>query len=126
MICGVFYFYISRTRHTNSTLVIRVQTCAHPIYETTTNLFINGMLALLRNPRQLARFAAEPALAEPAVEELLRYDGPLGAVTRVAAAPVTIHDRAIAPSDRVFAMLHAANRDPRQLDRKSTRLNSSH
>src|SRR3546814_5061779 len=72
------------------------------------------MLALLRNPHQLARFAADPALAEPAVEELLRYDGPPGAVTRVAAAPVTIHDRAIAPGDRVFAILHAANRDPRQ------------
>ena len=83
-------------------------------HETTTNLFGNGMLALLRNPHQLARLAADPALAEPAVEELLRYDGPLGAVTRVAAAPATIHGRAIAPGDRVFAMLHAANRDPRQ------------
>src|SRR3546814_11241738 len=38
-------------------------------HETTTNLFGNGMLALLRNPHQLARFAADPGLAAPAGPE---------------------------------------------------------
>ena len=85
-------------------------------HETTTNLIGNGMLALLRAPRELARLRDDPALAESAVEEMLRYDGPSGVMTRIAAEDVAIGGTKIARGDRLFLMINAANRDPRQFD----------
>ena len=85
-------------------------------HETTTNLIGNGMLALLRAPRELARLRDDPALAESAVEEMLRYDGPSGVMTRIAAEDVSIDGVKIARGDRLFLMINAANRDPRQFD----------
>lgn len=81
-------------------------------HETTTNLIGNGVLALLRHPDQLARLRVEPELMESAVEEMLRYDGPAASVTRVARDAVEMGGRRIAPGDRLFLMLNAANRDP--------------
>jgi cytochrome P450 len=85
-------------------------------HETTTNLIGNGMLALLRAPRELARLRDDPTLAESAVEEMLRYDGPSGVMTRIAVEDVAIHGAKIARGDRLFLMINAANRDPRQFD----------
>ncbi len=83
-------------------------------HETTTNLLANGLMALMHHPAECARLVAEPGLAPSAVEEFLRYDGPVAAVARIAREPVSIDDVEIAPGDRVFCMLNAANRDPRQ------------
>jgi cytochrome P450 len=81
-------------------------------HETTTNLIGNGMLALLRHPAEQARLAADPSLAAGAVEEMLRYDGPTQAMTRIALEAVPLGGRTIGRGDRVFALLNAANRDP--------------
>jgi cytochrome P450 len=83
-------------------------------HETTTNLIGNGLVALLRHPSQLAALAAEPLLAGSAVEELLRYDGPTQAVTRIAVEDVELRGRQIRRGARVFLNLSAANRDPEQ------------
>lgn len=83
-------------------------------HETTTNLIGNGLLALLRHPDQLRRLRDEPALLRPAIEELLRYDGPVSAMARVALEDVSLGGKTIHRGDRVFNMLNAANRDPRQ------------
>jgi len=84
-------------------------------HETTTNLIGNGLVALLRHPSELAALAAEPLLAGSAVEELLRYDGPTQAVTRIAVEEVELRGRQIRRGARVFLNLSAANRDPEQL-----------
>lgn len=81
-------------------------------HETTTNLIGNGMLELMRHPDQLLRLAAEPTFAVPAVEELLRFEGPTLAMTRIVKDEVELGGRVLRPGDRVFAMLAAANRDP--------------
>lgn len=85
-------------------------------HETTANLIGNGLYYLMRFPEQQARLRNEPSLAATAIEECLRYDGPSGALVRVADADVPLHGQIIGKGDRVFAMLNAANRDPRVFD----------
>jgi cytochrome P450 len=83
-------------------------------HETTTHLIANGMRALLSHPAELARLRARPALAAQAVEEMLRYDGPVMALTRVAKEDVEVGGRRIAKGGLVYLMVNAANRDPAQ------------
>lgn len=85
-------------------------------HETTTNLLGSGLLALLRNPVQRRRLLDDPALAAPAVEELMRFDGPSRLSVRVAAEPLELRGRSIEPGDRVFLMIGAANRDPERFE----------
>jgi cytochrome P450 len=81
-------------------------------HETTTNLLSSGILALLRHPDQRQLLLDDPALAAPAVEELMRFDGPSRLSVRVATEPLHLRGRAIESGDRVFLLLAAANRDP--------------
>jgi cytochrome P450 len=81
-------------------------------HETTTNLIGNGFLYCMRFREQWQRLVADPSLAPTAVEEWLRYDGPSGALARVASADVQMHGRTIGAGQRVFAFMNAANRDP--------------
>jgi cytochrome P450 len=83
-------------------------------HETTTNLIGNGILALLRAPAALEAWRRDPAITPTAVEELLRYDGPTGAMVRIAREDVELGGRAIRRGDRIFTMINAANRDPAQ------------
>src|SRR5271166_4503586 len=55
--------------------------------ETTTNLIGNGLLALGRNPEQLDKLRADPSLMPSAIDEMLRYDGPVQATGRFTKAP---------------------------------------
>jgi len=100
-----------------------VATCVLLVFaghETTTNLIGNGILALLRHPAELARLRNEPGLMPLAVEELLRFDGPAASVVRIATEEILLHGQTIRPGERVFAMLNAANRDPRQFANPET------
>jgi cytochrome P450 len=82
-------------------------------HETTTHHLSLGLAALLRFPGELERLRAEPALAPAAVEELLRYDGPIGAQVRIVQEAQTFHGRSFKPGERVFLLMNAANRDER-------------
>ena len=81
-------------------------------HETTTNLIGNGFLYSMRHRDQWERLVADPSLAGSAVEEYLRYDGPSGALARVAAADLEMGGKTIREGQRLFAFMNSANRDP--------------
>ena len=85
-------------------------------HETTTHLLGNAVHALLDHPAQLQRLRDDPGLIDSAVEECLRYDGPSLSIARVVSADHEIAGKALKAGDRVFAMVAAANRDPRAFD----------
>jgi pimeloyl-[acyl-carrier protein] synthase len=80
--------------------------------ETTTNLIGNGLKALLEHPEQLRQLQDQPARIDSAVEELLRFDGPVQFTTRIARDPFTLRDKDIRAGDRIFLVIGAANHDP--------------
>ena len=83
-------------------------------HETTVNLIGNGVLALLRHPAELNRLRATPGLITTAVEELLRYDGPVQRTARVASDDATIGGHTIRKGEMVMPFIGAADRDPAQ------------
>ena len=82
-------------------------------HETTTHHLANGLRALLAFPEELEKLRANSSLAPAAVEELLRYDGPIGAQVRIVKEPHALHGKQFRAGDRVFLLMNAANRDPR-------------
>jgi cytochrome P450 len=81
-------------------------------FETTIGLIGNGVLALIRHPDQLALLQANPELIGPAVEECLRFDGPITLTPRYLHADAEFGGQLIPKDSQVWAMLYAANRDP--------------
>jgi cytochrome P450 len=82
-------------------------------HETTVNLIGNGLLALYRNPDQLALLKAHPELITNAIEEFLRYDSSVQLAGRVALEDIEdLGGRKIPKGDTVLCLLGSANRDP--------------
>ncbi|MEU0537387.1 cytochrome P450 family protein [Amycolatopsis tolypomycina] len=103
--------------------------------ETAVNMIANGILALLRNPEQLAKLRANPDLVPKAIEEILRVDPPVVTVTyHFAKAEVTIGDVTVQPGEHVAISLTATNYDARDfpepgkfdLERQTPHLAFSH
>jgi hypothetical protein len=83
-------------------------------HETTTNLVGNGLWALLNHPAELARLRADPALVPSAVEEMLRFDGPIQLNNRRLTAPATLGGKTLPAGTPVTIGIGAANHDPAQ------------
>ena len=84
-------------------------------YETTGNLIGNGVWALLRHPDQWERLRADPALIAGAVEETLRYCGPVKNTTGAfALEPIDFAGHLIPAEELVVASLLSAHHDPAQ------------
>jgi len=82
-------------------------------HETTVNLIGNGLLALYRNPDQLALLKANPALITNAIEEFLRYDSSVQLSGRVALQDIDdLGGKKIPKGETVLCLLGSANRDP--------------
>src|SRR5947209_6038750 len=82
-------------------------------HETTVNLIGNGLLALHRNPDQLALLKANPELISNAVEEFLRYDSSVQLTGRVALEDIDdLGGKKIPKGESVLCLLGSANRDP--------------
>jgi cytochrome P450 len=80
-------------------------------HETTTNLLCNAIVALDRHPAELARLRAEPFLVNRAIEEVLRFEGPIKILIRWVVEDHERDGRAVRAGDRVFLVLQSANRD---------------
>jgi cytochrome P450 len=86
-------------------------------HETTVSLIGNAVLALLAHPEQRAAVEADPSLLPRAVEELIRYDGPVErSLTRWAAVDVELRGRTIRRGEAVIVVLGAADRDPERFE----------
>src|SRR5580698_3927400 len=82
-------------------------------HETTVNLIGNGLLALHRNPDQLALLKANPGLTTNAIEEFLRYDSSVQMTGRVALEDIEdLGGKKIPKGESVLCLLGSANRDP--------------
>jgi cytochrome P450 len=81
-------------------------------HETTVNLIGNGAFLLLSEPERWERLRAEPSLLPSAIEEFLRFDGPVETATfRVATEEVEIGGQTIPAGAPVLVVLLSANRD---------------
>jgi cytochrome P450 len=80
--------------------------------ETTTHLISNGMLALFRNPDQIDRLRNDLSLMPSAVEEFLRFTGPVHGTGRVPKEDIEIAGHVFHEGEMVFTLLAAGNRDP--------------
>jgi pimeloyl-[acyl-carrier protein] synthase len=83
-------------------------------HETTTFAIGNGMLALLRHPQELARLRDRPGLITTAVEEMLRYDGPVQMRGVVAGDDLELGASRIRAGQPLWLAIGATGRDPRQ------------
>lgn len=86
-------------------------------YETTVHLITNAVLTLLQHPESLQELRQNPDVMDTAVEEILRFNGPIHSTKPIyPIEDVTFHGVTIPKGATVFPILGAANRDPRQFD----------
>lgn len=83
-------------------------------HETTTNLMGNGLWLLMRHPEEFARLRADPALLATAIEEMLRYEGPIQLNNRRLTAPMALRGQTLPAGTFITIGIGAANRDPAQ------------
>lgn len=82
---------------------------------TTRDLIANAISLLLEHPDASRRLADDDTVLEPAIEEVLRFDGPVRGIGRVATERLILGDDfTVAQGDLIYLMLGDANRDPDQ------------
>jgi len=82
--------------------------------ETTASMLTNSMLSLILNKPQLHELVSKPEMIGQVLDELIRYEGPVPAVVRLAKEDMMIGDVTIKAGDRIFLLLKSANRDATQ------------
>ncbi|MFS0785796.1 cytochrome P450 [Shouchella sp. 1P09AA] len=81
-------------------------------HETTVNLIANGMLALFTNPEQMTKLKGDLTLIDGAIEEILRYNGPVEFSTdRYASESFTFMGKQLQKGDHVLVSLASADHD---------------
>ncbi|MCG7379732.1 cytochrome P450 [Paenibacillus sp. ACRSA] len=84
-------------------------------HETTVNLIGNGILALLEHPSQRDLLIEQPELIHQAIEEMLRYNGPVEfSTSRWALEDIQFRDQHVSQGELVIVALDSANRDEQQ------------
>jgi len=86
-------------------------------HETTTNLIGNGAFLLLTHEDQFGSLKGDATLLPLAVEEMLRYEGPIQLNNRRLTAPLALSGGTLPENSLITLGIGAANRDPRQFAR---------
>jgi pimeloyl-[acyl-carrier protein] synthase len=93
----------------------QIQVCACDLviagYLTTTFILATGVRNLLLNPEQLQKLREDPSLVHAALEEMLRFDGPVQLLDRCAATETEVAGYQFKPGDRVSTVIGSADRD---------------
>ncbi len=84
--------------------------------ETLRNGLPGGMYGVLQHPESQRRLRDDPALIEPAVEEMLRWWTPVMVFRRTATQDCVIGDQPVEAGDKVVVSFLSANRDRRVFD----------
>ncbi|MGH9176342.1 MAG: cytochrome P450 [Vicinamibacterales bacterium] len=103
-------------RLTSDEMVVMVVAILVGGNNSTAHLIGNAILTLLRHPDALDRLRAEPALIRPAIEEVMRYESPVQATSRVAWEAIDLNGATIEPGQNVHVLLASGNRDETQFD----------
>ena len=86
-------------------------------FESTSSFLANGTLALLTHPGQRERLAADPALLDSAIEEMLRYETPAQRFARVLTQDHMLHGQTMRAGTKVMMLYGSANRDEAVFER---------
>ncbi|WP_099021076.1 cytochrome P450 [Mycolicibacterium palauense] len=81
--------------------------------ETVTKLVGSSVVTFAKNPDQWQKLLADRSKIPAAVEEMLRFDGPVHYNVRFTLRDAHLHGTTIPAGKPVFLMKAAANRDPR-------------
>ena len=81
-------------------------------HETTRNLMGNGLHTLLRHPSAITRLRKDSSLVRSAVEEVLRFQGPVQGISRVVATRHKLFEETLEPGQTIMSLVASANRDP--------------
>ncbi|MEP4147024.1 MAG: cytochrome P450 [Halioglobus sp.] len=84
--------------------------------ETTTNLLSNLLNHLAGQPHTWSELRENPDKIDAAIEEILRFDGPVHWVNRKATCDVEFHGQTVKAGEVVYAFMGSANRDPRHYE----------
>lgn len=99
-------------------------------HETTRNLIGNGLATLFRYPDAMAQLRRNPAIARTAVEEFLRFEGPLQGASRIVTQEIEFCGEKLQGGQVFLALVGCANRDLRQFSEPDrldlTRKNNAH
>lgn len=107
-------------RLTNREMVVMVVALLVGGNNSTAHLIGNAVLTLLRHPDSLSRLRAEPELIRSTIEEVLRFESPVQATSRVAREDFEVQGEIIAAGDNVSLLIGSANRDSSQFEDSET------
>lgn len=86
-------------------------------HETTVNLIGNSILAFLEHPEQLSLLQSQPELINSAIEEVLRYNGPVEfSTSRWVREDLEFQGQSMRKGELVIIALNSANHDPSMFD----------
>lgn len=81
--------------------------------DTSRNVIATGMVTLMENPEAYRALVEDPSMVTSAIEEILRWNPPIGYQRRTATRDTEIYAHKIAKGQKVIGFYSSANRDDR-------------